>query len=268
MKIPRWIKISAAVAAGITAVGFAGLYFYVKTIDFNHYADLAAAGIKGSTGRDFGIGRLDVKFFPGIELVAEDVFLGNAPWSARPQMIKIKRLEGTVAVMPLLRRRLKINRLEISESDILIEQNEKGMGNWVFGVKKPEKIASQAEASTSFELGGIDRILFEKSVLTYQRPGMKEHLQLDIQRLEMDPERSSGQSGFEFEAAFRGQPFTVKGTNGLIENIFDKDGKWPLKLDLRTEGARAEIKASLDWRSSPPLADGAVEIKIDNGAGL
>jgi uncharacterized protein involved in outer membrane biogenesis len=217
MKIPRWIKISFAVAAILIAAVAVGLYFYVKTIDFDRYADLAAARIEASTGREFRIGKLAVNFFPGIELVAEDVLLGNAPWSSKPDMVKIKRLEGRVAIMSLLQRRLEIDRLEVSESNILIEQNEKGIGNWVFGTQQPDKTSVKSDGGASFALPGLDEVLFEKSVLTFKRPGMTEPLQLAIQRLKMNAETLSGKSEFKLDAVFQGQRFTVKGMNGLIE---------------------------------------------------
>jgi uncharacterized protein involved in outer membrane biogenesis len=268
VKIPRWIKISSAVAAILIVAFIVGFYFYVKTIDFDHYADLAATKIEAATGRVFRIGKIDVNFFPGIDLVAENVLLGNAPWSSKPDMVKIKRLEGRVAIMSLLQRRLEIDRLEVSESNILIEQDEKGIGNWVFGTQQPDKTSVKSDGGASFALTGLDEVLFEKSVLTFKRPGMTEPLQLAIQRLKMNAETLSGKSEFELDAVFQGQQFTVKGTNGLIERILKKDSNWPLSFDVRVDGARAKVESTLDWRSAPPMAHGAIELNIDDTGGL
>jgi hypothetical protein len=268
MKIPRWIKISSAVAAILIVAVIVGLYVYIKTIDFGRYADLAAARIEASTGRAFRIGKLDVDFFPGIELVAENVLLGNAAWSSKPDMINIKRLEGRIGILSLLQRRLEIDTLTISESNILIEQNEKGTGNWNFGTQQPVKTGAESDGEASFAFGGLNEVLLEKSVLTFKRAGMTAPLQLAIQRLKMNPEMLSAKSKFELDAVFQGQQFTVKGINGPIVRILKKDGGWPLSFDFRSDGVSAKVESTIDWRSAPPRVHGAIALDIENTGGL
>jgi hypothetical protein len=70
------------------------------------------------------------------------------------------------------------------------------------------------------------------------------------------------------EAIFQGQPFTVKGITGLIERILKKDNDWPLSFDIRIGGASAKVQSILDWRSTPPLINGAIEIDIADTDGL
>ena len=268
IKIPRWFKIIAAVSAGIVAVIFIGLFIYVKTIDLNKYADLIDSKIESATGRDFSGAKLGIKIFPGIELVAEDIQLGNASWGSSPEMIKIKRLDGRVAIIPLLQRRLEISRFEVVGATILIEENKKGVGNWVFGSPKPEKPPETPDKGSSFEFGGLNEVLFEDTVVIIRRPGMAEPMRFDIHRLALEEGGLPRKNNFKLDATFRDQQFTSSGSTGRIAQIMTKSNDWPLNIDFSTRGTSAKIESVLDWSSSPPPANGSIELKIDDSAGI
>jgi len=268
MKIPRWAKIAAMSAVIVTAVVAAGLYLYVRTIDFGRYAERVSAEIKSSTGREFGIGKLNVRLIPGIQLVAEDVLFGNAPWGMQAEMVRIKRLEGRVSIFPLLQRRIEIGRLEVVDAKILIEQNADGTGNWVLGTQPAGETGDQPDDQDSFALAGLRNVRVEESEVTVRLSGMKAPLKLGVRQLLMKTEKHSGEDTFELTAVFRGQPFSLKGRNGKMSRVLNRDSSWPLDFEFQTEGATAKIETTFDWHSSPPLSGGAIEIDIEKTDGL
>jgi len=268
LKIPRWFKILAAVAGGIAAVIFIGLFIYVKTLDYEEYADLIEKKIRSATGREFRTAKVGISVFPGIGLVADDVQFENASWGSRPEMVSIKRIEGRVAIVPLLMRRVEIGRLQVTGATFLIETNKEGVGNWVFGSQKPAPAAEKDDSAALFSFGGLDDVSFKDTVLLFSQSAGTERLRLDIQHLELAGGGLSREIHFKLDAAFRDQPFTASGSAGLISAIMKKSADWPLEIDFSTDGTGANIKSHLDWRSLPPPARGSIELNIDDSAGL
>ena len=264
LKIPRWFKILVVSAIGIFAVILIALFVYVKTLDLNKYAGLIDAKIESATGRDFRGGNLRLSVFPGIELIAEDLHFSNADWGSSPEMVKIKRLDGRVAIIPLLQRRLEIDRFEVKGATILIEENKKGVGNWVFTSPNAQKTPESPEKGSSFQFGGLDEVLFEDTAVIIRREGMTEPMRLDIRRLEIQEGGLPRKNNFKLDAVFRDQPFTSNGTTGLFADIMKKGKDWPLNIDFNTDGTSLKIQSILDWSSSPPPAQGDIDLKIED----
>jgi uncharacterized protein involved in outer membrane biogenesis len=150
VRLPRWLKIALAAAGALAVLAVAGLVVLVHTIDLAKYAKLATDEVKSATGRELRIrGDLDVKLLPRLALVAEDVSFANASWGSRPDMARVKRLEASVALLPLLRKQVEVTRLVLVEPDLLLETDAKGVGNWVFKPAAAAKPDQGAWTSTS-----------------------------------------------------------------------------------------------------------------------
>ncbi len=152
MRMPRWLKYALAGLAALFALAAVAIAVLVHTIDVDRYARLAIAEVKIATGRELAIrGKLDISLFPRLAVRAEDVSFANAAWGSRPDMVKAKRVDGAVALLPLLRRKVEITRLAVTDLDLLLEKDAKGVGNWVF--KPPAAgAAPPAERKSDFEL--------------------------------------------------------------------------------------------------------------------
>ena len=100
--MPRWIKPTPVAVAAVLALAVIGLIVLVYTLDFTRYAKPAVEEVKRTTGRELRIGgKLEVKVFLRLAIVAESVALGNAPWGSRAEMAKVKRIKGEIALRPL-----------------------------------------------------------------------------------------------------------------------------------------------------------------------
>src|SRR5260221_8883370 len=121
---------------GMAAVAFllVGAVIYVMSIDFDRYRPLLAAQVKAATGRDIAIGgHLDLKLSLTPTLAVSDVRVANAPGFSRSDMATIARLEAHIALLPLLSRRLQIERFMLTGADIALETDAQGRGNWRLG---------------------------------------------------------------------------------------------------------------------------------------
>lgn len=108
---------------------FLALYL---SIDINAFRDDIAAEIEAYTGREVVIaGDLDLALSLHPTLVAKNVAFGNADWGSKPQMLNIGRLEGRVALLPLLSGRLEVRHIELVDTELLLETDPLGRGNWL-----------------------------------------------------------------------------------------------------------------------------------------
>jgi uncharacterized protein involved in outer membrane biogenesis len=267
IRIPRWLKIALLAAVGVLAAAVAGLGVLVSTIDLGKYARLATDEVKAATGRELRIrGKLDVRLFPRLALVAEDVSFANAPWGSRPDMARAKRVEASVALLPLLRKEVEVTRLVLVEPDVLLESDAKGVGNWVF---KPPAVA---KAGAPAEPRGVEFDLLNVSIdrgqLTWRNGARKESQRLAIERLRLDRKALGNELKVELAGAFRDQPFTLKGSMGLIRRLLAKDSAWPVDLEFATAGATATVKGTTDFSGKLPTLDGSVKAELKETAGL
>ena len=264
---PRWLKVTLAAAAGVFVAAVVGVVVLAYTIDLGKYAKLATDEVKAATGRELRIGgKLDIKLFPRLALVAVDVSFANAPWGSRPDMARVKRVEGSVALLPLLRKQVEITRLVLVDPDLLLETDAKGVGNWVF------KPPAGAKPGAATESGGVEFDLLGVSIdrgqLTWRNGAKKETLRLAIQKLRLDRKTLGDELNVDLAAAFRDQPFTLKGSMGLLRRLLAKDSSWPVDLAFATAGATVNVKGTADFSAKLPTLDGDVKAEVKDAAGL
>jgi uncharacterized protein involved in outer membrane biogenesis len=267
VRLPRWLKIALAAAGALAVLAVAGLVVLVHTIDLAKYAKLATDEVKSATGRELRIrGDLDVKLLPRLALVAEDVSFANASWGSRPDMARVKRLEASVALLPLLRKQVEVTRLVLVEPDLLLETDAKGVGNWVF------KPAAAAKPDQGGDAGGVDFDVsgahIDRGQLTWRNGARKEAVRLAIERLRLDRKTLGDELNVDLAAAFRDQPFTLKGSMGLIRRVLAKDPAWPVDLAFATAGATASAKGAIDFSAKVPRLEGDLRAEVKETAAL
>lgn len=98
------------------------------------------------TGRDFRIaGRFDLDLGRRSVVVADDIVLGNADWADHSPMLVVGRLEVHVRTGSLFRGPLVIERLELADTELYLEERRDGPPNWVFD--SPERTRDTARGS-------------------------------------------------------------------------------------------------------------------------
>jgi uncharacterized protein involved in outer membrane biogenesis len=265
MKLPRWLKVALlAVVAFVAAVAI-GLVVLINTIDLGRYTKLATDEVKAVTGRELRIGKVDIKIFPRIAVVADDVAFANAPWGSRPEMLRARRVEASVALLPLLRSEIEVTRLALVEPDVLIETDAKGTGNWVFKPAAAGSAEDRGDGGSHFDLQAAS---IDRGRLTWRDGAKKATVQVVVSRLRLEREALGGNLGLDLDAAFREQPFALKGSMGTLRRLLAKDAAWPVDLTAATDGAGIAIKGALDLRTPVPTFDGTLKGAVKDPAGL
>jgi uncharacterized protein involved in outer membrane biogenesis len=216
--VKRWLWI----ALGAIALVIAGGVALVATIDFEQFARARFGLVEQATGRSLRVGgQLSVRLLPRIVIVAEDVSFANAKWGSQPDMLRVKRGEAVLAILPLLRRQLEVSRLVLIEPQLLLETDAAGNVNWVL---EPKKAAGSADTGEHFGFVAPSIVVEQGRVTIRDR---KEVRQLSIDRLSL-ARSNTGEERVELKAAWREQPFTVQGTIGSVARLTEKkrSGRW------------------------------------------
>lgn len=129
-----WLR-RLLIAVGVLVVLVVGAAVLVPMlVPVDAYKSRIEAAVRDATGRSFEIrGPMSFSVLPSFAFQAEQAVLGNAPGATAPQMVAIKRLEVTVALLPLLSSRIEVTRLVLTEPDIALEIARDGRPNWDMG---------------------------------------------------------------------------------------------------------------------------------------
>jgi len=255
------MKIIMRVLAGIfvlvVAVAVAGVAI-VMSIDPNEYRDRLTTEVKNLTGRDLVIkGDLNVGISLIPTIVANDVTFSNASWGSRPEMASIKRLEASLAILPLLSGNIKIGDVVLVEPDILLEVASDGRTNWDFSngaAQKPAQSAPSAPAESSGSsptIPSIESITIDKGRFRFNDMKGKQDLNLALDKVRIGDVTSGNKLSIEIAGNYNNTPFGLKGTTDPIDNLVG-DGNFALDLEANALAAVVKLKGTVAKPMSAP----------------
>jgi len=134
----RTVKILSVLAGAVVVVA-AGLFALWLSVNPNDYKEPIAAAVKQSTGRDLNLtGRMHLSVFPWVALELGPGSLGNPPGFGEGALLAFNHAAVRVKLLPLLAKRLEMERVDIDGLDLRLSRNAAGMGNWE-GFGRPQK---------------------------------------------------------------------------------------------------------------------------------
>ncbi|MEO7953390.1 MAG: AsmA family protein [Polaromonas sp.] len=215
---------------------FVALYF----LNWNLLRPYISAKVTQFTGRSFAInGDLIVHLSLHPRIVANDIVLGNAAWSAEPNMAEIKRLDVRVDLLQLLIGHLNFPDIALSAPHVILEVNKDGTPNWVFKGQHKDKSTGIPE---------VGALAIDHGSAIYRDPRTNTQLTIEVNTLDgqQGPESMLEVSG---KGLFKGMPSTVVARGGALLSLRNADSPYPIK-------AHAELgttKVSVDGRLIDPL---------------
>jgi len=247
MRVRSFVKVGVVLAA-IAAVAAVGLVIAVKSMNLDRIKELLTTQVQSATGRTLTIaGPLELRpgLVPGV--TAKGVTLSNPPGSTRPEMIKLDSFEMEVALQPLLKRQILINRLILTSPDILIETDAKGPGNLDFSVAatepKPEPKA-ETQGGAAFSLDFVEVKIKNGKVAWHDRTSKKTEnaaiQELTLRRDKTDP------ALLTVRLATKALNHTIElsGTLGGVAAALGGN-PWPLNLDAVIDGLKLHVEGSV-----------------------
>jgi len=138
----RNFKVLGGLAAGIGVLVCAVLLGVWLLVNPNHYKGRIAAAVKESTGRELQLtGDIKLSVFPWIALELGPATLGNPPGFSEEPFLAFAHAAVRVRLLPLLRERLEVARVEIEGLDVRLRKNAEGRGNWQDADSNPPRVA-------------------------------------------------------------------------------------------------------------------------------
>ena len=144
--------------AGLIVIFIIALAGFIYTFDANQYKTEITEQLAAATGRQISIaGDLDIALYPWIGIKVNDVTVSNDEAFSNTTFLTIDQCDVRIRIIPLLRKRLEIERLVLNRLSLNLEKNTAGEKNWdgVFG-KSESRQPGSGFGLAGLAIGGID----------------------------------------------------------------------------------------------------------------
>jgi uncharacterized protein involved in outer membrane biogenesis len=264
------------VLAALALLAAAASWALVQAFPPQRLAALLSEQVEAATGRSFQIrGDLSIRLLPSLAVVANDMTLGNAPGGSRPAMATLRRAAFSVALQPLLERRIRVMRIDIEGGDVLLETDASGRGNWLFRAAapvEPPRSATPPQSGAPAVPIALDKLTVADVTITYRSglggvggtSGNTRTLAVDTLTVLTDGARSEVAATLAIDR----QRWQVTGKTGRFEALIAGLQDWLFDLRLQTDGATLTAKGALGSGQRSGDATLQLEARIDRSAAL
>ncbi|WP_428826689.1 AsmA family protein [Azonexus sp. IMCC34842] len=213
----------------------------VAFMDWNLMRAPIGRWVSGATGRSFVInGDLSVNLGLPPRIVVNDLVLGNAVWSDKPNMLEIKRLDLRLDIFRLLTTGLAFPEIALSAPHVTLEVSRDGMANWVFNDQN-------ANQEVSFPV--IDRLTIDHGSVTYRDPRLNTDLLFELKTREGDRGNPALTLEIDGKGHFKGLPTTLHAQGGALLSLRSAETPYPIKAN----GVLGKTQASIEGILLDPL---------------
>jgi uncharacterized protein involved in outer membrane biogenesis len=225
----RYVRAAVLAAALLAAV--IAFVPALRTVDLTPLRGRLASLVTAQAGRAFTVGRgpeLRVSLLPVV--VADDVALANAAWGSQPEMLRVKRVEVRVRLLPLLIGRIAVDRVTLTSPRLLLETGPEGRTNWPF----PTTPAGRPAPSllSRLRIGGV-RITDGEVLSRDARSGRE--TRIEAPAITLAPGAATdGELSLAASLTVNGTPVRLSGTVGGADALA---GTRPFPFNLKAEAA-------------------------------
>lgn len=283
MRLIKWLF--SIILILILAVVSAG-YVFLRNFDLNRYKDLAAKVVYEQTGRQLVIGgnaELGISLVP--TLIINDVSLSNPSWAQNPQMLKLDSLELQLAILPLLKKQIAINKVLLNRPQIYLEVAKDGKTSWDFAPLHPKTAASvpasggwliasaNAAELPSTSAGISDYVsdiiirqveIGDGTISFYDAAAAQTH-NLHIDAINLQSEGLDAPLNFSWNVDYNQMPISGRGTAGALGGLLNNSPNYPLNLEVKALGLSLRLDAKLNKITTDPAAE--FDLQLQNPAG-
>lgn len=230
-RTPRWVWVLTAFVAVVAVL--------VAIWDWNWFKGPVERRVTAATGREFHIrGDLDVDIGWHPRITAQDLHLANAEWSKRREMASLRQLDLRISLLPLLSGNVQLPYLSLDEPKLILERNDKGVGNWVFSTRK------DATSSAAGAIPQVAELHVRQGQLEFHEPVLKTDVTLAVR---------SGKAGkgerapllADGKGSWRGYPFALEGRVDSVLNLVDSiETKKPYRMDVHARAGQTRARAT------------------------
>ncbi len=255
-KVLKWI---CTIISFVIFASIIGLVIFIQNFDLNTYKQRIEKIVYEQTGRVLslnGDAGLKLSLVPTIEV--NDVTLSNAKWADKTPMVKVKKADVSLGLIPLLKKDIEIEEINLIEPVVNLAVNAQGEGNWVFEKPlteeektKSEKLSQSEEnksepkvenaAAAPLAFGIVAKKLYiEKGVINYADLKSKSQMKVDIKSLELDSENMDSEINLKYDVVYNGTEVKGSAVADSINTLLKND---PYHVNISTKAYGATVKA-------------------------
>jgi len=228
----RKFLIVFGVIVAVVVAAAAGLYFF----DWNLARGYVARRVSASTGRDFAInGNLRVHWALEPRITAEQITLGNAPWSKDPVMADVGQLDFRVNLLSAFGPHWVLPEVHLSGARVLLEKKADGLANWNFN-------DTSKTGSNPPDVGALS---IEQGQLEYRDPGSKTDLRLDVSTSDIGATNPQSVVNVSGQGTYQGLGAKVQGQLGTLLSLRTATQPYPMKITLSFGSTQADADGYL-----------------------
>lgn len=256
-KILLWLL---GLAGGLVVLLVAAILIIPQFIDAESYLPQIESKVAEVTGRSFSIGKdVNISVFPWVGASFTDLQLGNPEQFGGGNFVKVDSFEARVKLLPLLTRKIEIDKFVLNGPEIQLTKLADGSSNWTIGTGQTDPATQQTETQpqdsstpainiTALQVGEFavnnGRLVYTNKGSGYTREVTSLNLQLQDVSLETP-------IVIDFDARIDGEPVSL---DGKIGPIGKEPGKGTVSFDLVAK-AFAEVELQLQGEVVEPLQE-------------
>ncbi|HMA31028.1 MAG TPA: AsmA family protein [Casimicrobiaceae bacterium] len=246
----RTALIVLGVAAGITALILVAAAIAVATVDPRTLVAPVQARIKAATGRTLEIaGPVDLSLSLEPKLVVGDVSFGNAPWGQAKQMLRARKIEARVALLPLIRRRFEVVELVLDHPVITLETDAHGRGNWEFGAAGSATAATEVPvasgvASTLAAIG-VANLAVNDGTISWRDGASGKTTEVGVDNLTLHARDFTAPMAIDFRGKIGGTPVALSGEIGPAQSLLEQRTPYPVALKGQVDGTGVRLSTKI-----------------------
>jgi AsmA protein len=235
----KFIKILLIILATVLSLVVITAIVLPLVFDPNDYKPQITQLVKEQTGRDLQIpGEIELSVFPWLGVKLGKVELSNARGFGKQAFAKIDAVDVRVELLPLLKKQIRVGRVEINGLKLDLQRNAQGQTNWDDLVKKdtttqpqqkkPAKTSEQPLAIASLAVGGIS---IHNASASWNDQQNNQHVQIQRLDLESSAIQADEQIKLNLTTEFKSSAPDIKGTLELKTRAMFTQNNNSLSLD-------------------------------------
>lgn len=184
--------------------------------------------------REFSIGAMQLRWAGQPVLELHDVVLGNLRGGSEPRMVRLQSVQLHLSWPDLLRGRVFVSRIAVSDADVLLERLRNGRRNWTFGGARQ---AAPRPLPAWLRLGGVSLAYGRVRYLDHQTP-----MAVTVHVRPLSTQASRYATRFDFSGQYRGNTFSGHVQSGGVVSLQDTGQPFPLRGELTAGETRVQLE--------------------------
>lgn len=278
-----WLKKLAVVVFSLIIILAIVGYIFIKNFDLNKYKSYASEMVEQELGRKLAINgdaSIGISLVPTI--VINDVTLANPDWAKNKDMLAVKQLEVKFAILPLIKKQIVIDKVNVIHPEINLEVSSSGQASWDFSNTAKADVKAAVKDKTPQQPVTVDavknnpaavmlagfvakKVSIENGLLQYYDAKTKSNTILQINNLTMKAPSSDEKMTADFDVVYNKEK--VKGSLelGALNTLMEAKKAYPFKLTAEALGINIAVNGNAEDIMKAPRY--ALEANIYNPAG-